>query len=92
MPILGPDGTPITAPIIGAKRTVAEFDPIPLDMAREIAKQMEAALSQGVPDESPVNIPTFVVCQMLSRILLVGGAGIVVEDLLPQPVPVFAEE
>ena len=69
MALLGPDGTPITAPIIGAKRTVTEFDPIPLDMAQEIAKQMEMALSQGVPDQSPVNIPTFVVCQMLSRIL-----------------------
>jgi hypothetical protein len=69
MALLGPDGNPIIAPIIGAKRTVCEFEPIPLDMAREIAKQMEMALSQGVPDESPVNIPSFVVCQMLSRIL-----------------------
>ncbi len=69
MPILAPDGTPLTnVALIGAPE-LEELQPFtPEDMVH-VATPLREAMSLGVPFEAPATVELGVVCRLVATVL-----------------------
>ena len=69
MSLIGPDGHPIIAPIIGAPRNLTEFDPFTPEDMKMVAEPIQKALEGGVPPQAPVQLEIGVVYRLISTVL-----------------------
>lgn len=69
MSIIGPDGQPITAPIIGGPKHLTEFQPFTPDEMKLVAEPIQQALEAGVPPAAPVQFEIGVVYRLISTVL-----------------------
>ena len=74
MSLVGPDGRPLIAPMIG-QPTLEELAPFsPEDMVH-IAAPLRQAMAGGVPLEAPATVETGVIARLISTVLHLQAAA-----------------
>lgn len=75
MPIYDPSGRPFTpGQLVGAKK-LADYPALNEAEFKEVCRQIEEGLSAGVPEYTPVTIPTGILARILQTALLGFRAG-----------------
>lgn len=69
MNVLGPDGQPMIVPIIGGPKELKDFASFTPEEMKHVALPLQAALEQGVPPMSPVQIEIGMVYRLIATIL-----------------------
>ena len=75
MPILAPDGTPLTnVKLVGAPE-LDELQPFTPEDMIHVATPLREALSLGVPFEAPATVELGIVCRLVATVLHLQAAS-----------------